>query len=228
MQLLKTCWIREELANYDNIDLLWFNFIESSKRYITPEKASEIKTPFSTLRVWVFWKPSPLRGEGVKWENISKWDLVDIIMIARKAKINAIQIHWICDFAYLKLYNYLVIRSVGISHFKIPHPSGAPFDSKESKENNIDFYIIDWENPWSWEWYNYEEINKLNFDKKFLVAGWVSEKNVREIYKIFENNENFCWVDIASWVDNGDNICLEKVGRIIYEIEKSGTGTQIN
>ena len=220
MRLLKTCWIRKKLENYNNIDLLWFNFIESSKRYITPEEASEIKTPFSTLRVWVFWKPSPqpspLGGEGVKWENISKWDLVDIIMIAREAKMNAIQIYWKCDFEYLKLYNYLVIRSVNLE------------ENIDFNNENIDFYIIDWKNPWSWEEYNYSKINELNLEKNFLVAGWINENNILEIYKIFENNENFCWVDIASWVDNGENICLEKLGKIVEEIEKSGTGNQIN
>ena len=209
MRFLKTCWIREKLENYNHIDMLGFNFIESSKRYITPEKASEIETPFSTLRVGVFWQKDKNRD----WWIISKWDLVDIIMIARKAKMNAIQIHWICDFAYLKLYNYLVISSVTLDSPLLTFPQGRGI-----AQESIDFLIIDWKNPWSWEWYNYEEINKLNFDKKFLVAGGVSEKNVREIYKIFENNENFCWVDIASWVDNGENICLEKVGRIVEKI----------
>ena len=90
MRLLKTCWIREELINYDNIDLLWFNFIESSKRYITPEKASEIETPFSCLRVWVFW----IQNKDKSWKELNKIDLVDIIMVAREAKMNAIQIYW--------------------------------------------------------------------------------------------------------------------------------------
>lgn len=217
MKLLKTCWIREKLENYNNIDMLGFNFIESSKRYITPEKASEIETPFSTLRVWVFWKPSPqpspLRGEGAKWEIISKWDLVDIIMIAKKSKMNAIQIHWICDFAYLKMYNYLVIQSISLVSSHLISPKGREV------AQNIDFYIIDWATPWSWEWYDYSKINDLNLRENFLVAGWVSEENVWEIFEIFKNNENFCWVDIASWVDNGENICLEKVNKIFNLIK---------
>ena len=219
MQLLKTCWIRKKLENYNNIDMLWFNFIESSKRYITPEKAAEIDTPFSTLRVWVFWKPSPqpspLGGEGVKWDIISKWDLVDIIMIAKKSKMNAIQIHWVCDFAYLKMYNYLVIQSVSIADIKFP--PNPPLEGGLSEY--IDFYIIDWANPWSWEEYDYSKINNLNLEKRFLVAGWVSEENVWKIFEEFKNNENFCWVDIASWVDNGENIFLEKVGRIVDGIK---------
>lgn len=199
IKLLKCCWIREELENYDNIDMLWFNFIETSKRYISPEKSDKIITPFSTLRVWVFW----IQNKDKTWKNISKWELVDIILTAKKARINAIQIHWNCDFAYLKLYNFLVIQSVNLkSNFEL-------------NNKNIDFYIIDWADPWSWKWYDYEKINKLKLEKKFLVAGWVWEKNVWKIFEIFKDNPYFSWVDIASWVDNGKNIDLYKVKKIV-------------
>ena len=198
MKLLKTCWIREDLENYNNIDMLWFNFIEYSKRYISPEKASEIETPFSTLRVWVF----GIQDENKGWQYIKKNELVDIILTAKKAKMNAIQIHWDCDFAYLKLYSYLVINSINI-------------EKEELNNDNIDFYIIDWVNPWSGEWYNYSKINDLKLQKKFLVAGWINEKNVWEVFEIFKDSEYFCGVDIASWVDNWKNICLKKVGEIV-------------
>ena len=203
MKLLKTCWIREKLENYNNIDLLGFNFIESSKRYITPEKAEGIITPFSALRVWVF----GIQNEDKSWQYIKKNELVDIILTAKKAKMNAIQIHWNCDFAYLKLYNYLVINSINLEK------------KYELNNENIDFYIIDWANPWSWEWYDYEKIKQLNLENNFLVAGWISEKNVWKIFEIFKNNPYFCGVDIASWVDNWKNICLEKVGKIVNLIK---------
>jgi len=206
MKLLKCCWIRNSLENYDNIDLLWFNFIESSKRYITPEKAELIETPFSTLRVWVFWRKS----EDWDWWNISKWDLVDVILTAKKAKMNAIQIHWFCDFAYLKMYNYLIFWSV---------PLSQPFPPREKGVlESIDFLIIDWKEAGSWKSYDYSKIKDLNLEKNFLVAGWVSEKNVWEIFEIFKDNEYFCWIDVASWVDNWENIDLGKVGRIVRKI----------
>ncbi|MDQ7022844.1 MAG: hypothetical protein Q9M97_04915 [Candidatus Gracilibacteria bacterium] len=132
-------------------------------------------------------------------------------MIAKKTKMNAIQIHGNCDFAYLKLYNYLVIQSI---------PLSQPFPPRENvAEQNIDFYIIDGKNPGSGEGYNYGEINNLNIEKKFLVAGGISEKNIGEIFEIFKDNQYFCGVDIASGVDNGDNICLEKVEYIVNLIK---------
>jgi phosphoribosylanthranilate isomerase len=204
MQLLKCCWIRKKLENYNNIDLLWFNFIESSKRYITPEKAELIETPFSTLRVWVFWKKS----ENWNWWNISKWDLVDIILIAKKTKMNAIQIHWFCDFAYLKIYNFLIFHSVSLE------------DNYDLDNENIDFYIIDWKEAGSWKKYDYSKINNLNLKKNFLVAGWISKENISKVFKIFKKNINFCWVDIASWVDNWENIDLEKVEEIVKKISE--------
>jgi len=207
VKLLKFCWIRDDLKDYEGIDLLWFNFIKSSKRYISPERASKIKTPFSTLRVWVFWKPIFLENWWVKWDLITKWDLVDIILTARQTRMNAIQIYWICDFAYLKLYKFLVISSISLSQAFYLQEKGVV-------EENIDFFIIDGANPGSWKWYDYEKINNLKLNKKFLVAGWVNENNVKEIFKIFEKNPYFAGVDIASWVDNGKNIDEEKVKRI--------------
>ncbi len=201
MELLKCCWIRDNLENYNDIDLLWFNFIESSKRYITPEKAELIETPFSTLRVGVFWK----REDG-GWWNIKKDELVDIILTAKKAKMNAIQIHWFCDFAYLKMYNYLVFHSVSLE------------DNYDLNNKNIDFYIIDWKEAGSWKSYDYSKIKDLNLEKYFLVAGWISEKNVSEVFETFKNNEYFCWIDVASWVDNGENIDLGMVEEIFNKM----------
>ncbi len=208
MQLLKCCWIREKLENYDNIDLLWFNFIESSKRYISPEKAEKIETPFSTLRVWVFWKK-----EKNGWWIITKWELVDIILTAKKARMNAIQIHWICDFAYLKMYNYLVFWSITLDSPHLISPKGREI------AQSVDFYIIDWKEAGSWKSYDYSKINDLNLEKKFLVAGWINEENVGDIFEIFKDNEYFCWVDVASGVDNWKNIDLEKVKKIVNKIK---------
>ena len=199
VKLLKFCWIRDDLKTYEWIDLLWFNFIKSSKRYISPEKASKIKTPWNVLRVGLF----GFLDENKKWKDISKNDLKNIVLIAKTTKMNAVQIHWDADFEYLKLFNLIVIKSVSYRE-----------NLNLEKYNWVDFFIIDGANPGSWKWYDYEKINDLKLNKKFLLAGWVNENNVKEIFKIFEKNPYFAGVDIASWVDNGKNIDEEKVKKI--------------
>jgi len=179
--------------------LLWFNFIKSPKRYISPQKAENIKTPFFVLRVGLF----GIQNENKTWKSLTKDDLKNVVLLAKQTKMNAIQIHWNCDFFYLKLHNFITIHSININ-------------SKQDFNNPyVDFYIIDGAEPWSWKWYNYEKINKLNLKKKFLVAGWVNKDNVWKIFEIFKNNPYFMGVDVASWVDNGKNIDLEKINKII-------------
>lgn len=207
MKILKCCGIREGIQNYNGIDMLGFNFITSSKRYITPKKASKIKTPSSCLRVWVFWEKDAKGG----WKIISDQALEKIIIVAEEAYIHALQIYWECDFTYLKEYNFCIIHWVSLSDYINKQ--------KGKKKENIDFLIIDWENPWSWEKYVYQKINELDIDMKFLVAGWISQDNILEVFEIFKNNKNFCWVDIASWVDNWKNIDSKKVQDIVEKIK---------
>lgn len=224
--LLKICWIREKINDYSQIDLLWFNFIESSKRKISEEKAKQIITPANVLRVGIFWSPHPNPlpiGEGIKevtWKNLTKSDLADFILIAKDADINALQIHWKCDFSYLKMFWFFVISSISISDLE-------NFEIDE----DVDFYIIDWQNPWSWEefsveifekniWQNSKVFEKnistfWKIQKPFLIAGWINASNIKEKIKFFEQFENFSWFDIASWVETWDNIDEEKIKKIL-------------
>ena len=198
MKLFKFCWIRDKLNSYDGIDLLWFNFVKSSKRYISPEKAVQIKTHFSVLRVGVF----GIQNENKTRRHLTKNDLKNIVETAKQANMQAVQIHGETDFYYLKLFGFVVIKSMSLENIKL--------------DENVDFYIIDGKNPWSWKWYDYTKINDLKLNKKFLVAGGVSADNIGEIFDIFKNNPYFMWVDIASWVDNGENIDENKIKYIIY------------
>ncbi len=193
-KILKLCWIRNKLKNYDWIDFLWFNFIEISKRKISKELAKEIITPKKVIRVWIF----------LKSEN--KKDLDDIIKTAKYTNMNALQIHWDCDFEYLKNFWFIIINSMSYKDIN---------SIKEDK--NIDLYIIDWSIPWSWKQYDYDILNKLNLTKPFLIAWWINEFNLQEV---LTKVPKASWVDLASWVDNGKNICNRKTGKIVNIIEK--------
>lgn len=200
-KILKLCWIRNKLKTYDWIDFLWFNFIETSKRKISPEKAKEIITPKNVKRVGLFWK-----HENKVWQNLDKIYLDEIIKIARYTNMSSMQIYWNCDFAYLKKEWYYIIHAISYNEI-----------NTLIEDKNIDLYIIDSPKPWSWKQYDYEILNKLNLTKPFLIAWWINEFNLEEILKIVPNAY---WVDIASWVDNGKNICNRKAKRIVNIIEK--------
>ncbi len=224
--LLKICWIRGKINDYSWIDLLWFNFIESSKRKVLLEKAKQIITPANVLRVGIFWIPYPNPLPKIEeinqltWKNLTKSDLADFILIAKDANINALQIHWKCDFSYLKMFWFFVISSISISDLQ-------NFEIDE----NVDFYIIDWQNPWSWEdfslemffwniWQNSKVFGKNispfnKIQKPFLIAGWIKASNILEKIKFFEQFENFSWFDIASWVETWGNIDEEKIKEIL-------------
>ncbi len=200
-KLLKLCWIRNKLKSYDWIDFLWFNFIETSKRKITKELAKEIITQENIKRVWLFWK-----YENKVWQNLNKTYIDEIIKTAKYTEMDSLQIYWNCDFAYLKKYWFYIIHSISYS------------DIKSLKEDeNIDLYIIDWSIPWSWKWYDYEILNNLILSKPFLIAWWINEFNLLEV---LTKVPKASWVDIASWVDNGKNICNRKTKRIVQIINE--------
>ena len=199
-KILKLCWIRNKLKNYDWIDYLWFNFIENSKRKITPEKAKEIITPLNIKRVWLFWK-----YENKVWQNLDKTYLDKIIKTAKETRIDSLQIYWNCDFWYLKKYWFYIIHAIPYNEI-----------NTLKEDENIDLYIIDWNIPWSWKWYDYEILNNLKLSKPFLIAWWINEFILQEV---LTKVPNASWVDIASWVDNWKNICNRKAKRIITILE---------
>lgn len=195
-KILKICWIRKCIKSYDWIDYLGFNFIDTSKRKITKEKAKEIITPEKVVRIWVFWK-----YENKKWQNLDYNYLDEIIKLAKETNMNWLQIHWLCDFAYLKKEGFFIIHSIfyeDIGYLK--------------EDSNIDLYIIDWANPWSWKSYDYEILKNVSIKKPFLIAWWINENNLNEILLKLPN---LVWIDIASWVDNWKNICWRKIKRIL-------------
>ena len=201
-KLLKICWIRKDIKDYESIDFLWFNFIDISKRKIKPEEAKKIITPNTVNRVWLFWIYN-----NEKWQNLDKIYLNEIIEIAKETNMNSLQIYWNCDFSYLKKHWFFTIKPI----------SYKEVNSIEN-DNSIDMYIIEAEKPGRWKPYDYEILKEVKLDKPYLVAGWIDEFNLTEVLK---KVPNAAWVDIASWVDNRKNVCKRKTKRIIKIMEKA-------
>jgi phosphoribosylanthranilate isomerase len=194
-KILKACWIRDNLKSYDWIDLLGFNFIEISKRKISPEKAKSIKTN-NILRIWLFWK-----YENWKWKNITKNYEKEIIQTALETNMNWLQIYWKFNYKKFKKQWFYIIKPIIFENVN------------KTKENpNIDLYIVETNTPWSWKTFDYENIKEIKIKKPYLIASGINEENLDFILKKFPNCH---WVDIASWVDNWENISEEKVKKIL-------------
>lgn len=202
-KILKFCGIREDLKDYTWIDLLWFNFIDISKRKITEEKAISIKTPKSVMRVWLFWNYD-LEEKG--WQNLSEKEIEEIIEKARKTNMQWLQIYWIKDFEQFKNAWFYTICPI----------SYEDIDSFIADEN-IDLLIIDSKNPWSWKWYDYSSLWKKKIKKPFLIAWWISKENIWEAAK---EVSNCLWFDIASWADNWDNLDENKIKTILRDDQR--------
>ena len=203
MPILKCCGIRRTLTSYEHIDRLWFNFVKSSRRYISPEQAKNIFSPKNIFRIGVFGFPD---GEK-SWKNIDEKKQREIVEIAKNANMQGLQIYGKCDFQFFKQHDFLTISAIQIQDL-------------DRYENNtyIDFLLIDGKNPGSGKSYNYEIISQCNISQKFLIAGGINEKNISSVCKIFANNPYFHWVDLASAVDNGENICPEKIKNLASNI----------
>ncbi|MFA5917462.1 MAG: phosphoribosylanthranilate isomerase [Candidatus Gracilibacteria bacterium] len=200
-KILKICGIRNPLKSYDGINYLGFNFIKTSKRKISIEKAKKIITPENVNRVGLFGK-----FENKVWQNLDKIYLDEIIKIAKETKINSLQIYGNCDFGYLKKYGFYIIHAISYNEV-----------NNIIKDENIDLYIIDSPNPGSGKGYNYEILNRLKLSKPFLIAGGINEFNLQEVLTKVPNASG---VDIASGVDNGKNICNRKAKRIVKIIDE--------
>lgn len=200
-KLLKICWIRKDIKDYDWIDFLGFNFIDISKRKISPENAKNIITPKTVMRVWLFWK-----YQDESWQNLDINYLDEIIKIAHETGMKWLQIYWKCDFKYLKSKWFYIIQALSYKDIAFLE-----------EDENINLYIIDWPKAWSWKWYDYEILKTLSLKKPFLIAWWIKENNLKEV---LQKVPNAIWIDIASWVDNGKNVCRRRTQRIVKIMEE--------
>lgn len=195
-KLIKACWIRGPIDNYLDIDILWFNFINESKRFIKFDFASKLipNLPQSLLKIWVF-------SANDKIEDISN--------IVHSLNLDWAQLHNFSDIKYVenlksKILNKIIFLSISYSEI----------DKIDLFKNYSDLFIIDSCLPWSWQWYDYQVL-KWKINTPFLIAWWINVHNA----KIAVNCDKYCiWVDVASWIEKNWNIDLLKIREIRQEI----------
>ena len=218
----KACWIREKLNSYKWIDLLWFNFVKTSKRKISIEKALEIIC-HSRIHLCHSREGGNPENNNLEFPNtvalFQNQPLKQILEIWKKINFDFIQLHWEEDLDFCKKIKnewFWVIKA-----FKIDENFEGkikPFLEKRwnySSENIIDYFIFDSWNWWTWENFNPEFLKWIKIP--YILAGWVSEKNVLQLLK---NHSFAIWIDTASWVENDEktNISEKKILEIIEKI----------
>ncbi len=199
-KILKVCGIRESISDYDWIDLLGFNFIDVSKRKISLEKAKSIETPMSVMRIWLFWKYDKFNKS---WQRLSEKEIDEIIDIAREADMKGVQVYWVEDFSKFKRDWFYTICPVKHTEIVSSPIATIIWNLEEEDLESIDLLIIDSSSPGSWESYDYGRLWELKIRKPFLVAWWLDKESVQDIFKLVPN---CIWVDIASGVDNWENV----------------------
>lgn len=176
MNLIKVCGINKNLKSYHTIDMVGFHFIEGASCWIEAWKCNDIDTPYSTLRVGVFGK----KDENGSWKELHKWDLADIILQAKASKMNAVQIHWTCDFAYFKQFGFLTILHVDNSDKIL-----------QEIDIHIDYLLI--ENT------VFEDIDIKNIRQNFLISmpKWTTsiQKQVQE----YQDHQYYCGVNLENY-----------------------------
>ena len=206
-KIFKACWIRKKLKSYEWIDLLWFNFVPSSKRVVSLVEASEIledcrdkKTFVSTVGLF---------------QNQS---IEEVLKISKDLNFNFVQLHWDENLSYckkIKEAGFWLIKVFKVNeNLKEKIQEFLPERKNYSSENLVDYFIFD---SWDWSWKTFDS-KLLNWiEVPYILAGWVKPENVEELLK---NHPFAIWVDSASWVENEEkaNISEERVLEIYKKL----------
>jgi len=176
-QLLKICGITNketaEFCNNKQIPLVGFNFVPTSKRFISVNKAKEIRPLLkNSLAVGVF-------------QNHS---IEDINNIAKDLDLDFVQLSGNELPAYCSQIETPIIKTLRIDE-------EIPADKLRSFDELVSFYIIDGASPGSGESYDYKKIESLKLNKPFFIAGGINYENIKEAT---DSNPNAIGVDIAS------------------------------
>ncbi len=173
--------------------------------------------PPSVMRIWLFWKYDK---QNKLWCDLSEEETDKIIETAKETNMKWVQVYNVTNSEKLKqTWLYTICQ---VNHNEIIYSPIATiiWNIKEHELENIDLLIINSSNPWSWKSYDYKKLSELKIRKPFLVAWWVNKNSISEIFK---QVPNCIWVDIASGVDNGENVdegmvreFLEGMRRNIY------------
>lgn len=190
IQNLKTALFCEKIG----VDLIGFNFVKTSKRYIDPENVLQITKKLQKIaKVGLFVD-----------ENIEK-----VNEIAETLDLDFLQLHGNEDLHFIEKCIKPVIKAFRVSD-DFNQEILNSFDSK-----NIKYFLFD--GLKNGQKFDHKILNTLKISKPYFIAGGLNESNIANIieeYKPFG-------VDIASGVEdrNGDKD-LEKIEKINHILKR--------
>ena len=195
--LVKICGIRTfeaaHAAFYSGADFLGFNFIPTSKRYISYNKAKEIigELPKEVKVVGVF------QNESI--ENIKK--TIDIL------KLDFIQLHGEEPSSYRQLTQYAGV----IKTFALESDFDLPKTISEMEKYDVDYFLVDRKYQGRGEPLDPERVRGLTSFFKIILAGGLTPENVSEAIRIAQPKV----VDVASGVETDGEQDMDKIKEFI-------------
>lgn len=195
--LVKICGIQSfdiaKIALDNHADFLGFIFVEGRRRYIAPERAKKIIEACRALGCQTKFIGVFIDAELKKINDIAKECALDFVQLhghetaefARKISCDVIKVfRWRDDF----FDDEASIQKVN------EFPAKAfLFDSFTKEKNGGTGKVFDWS----------EACHAMqSIEKKFLIAGGISEENIADVQKIFASCQNFLGVDVSGSVEN--------------------------
>ncbi len=180
-------------------DFLGFNFVSTSKRFISPVKAKNIikKLPPSIAKVGVFMDA----------------ELKEVNNLISYLKLDYVQLHGNETPKYIdKIENAGIIKTLSLP---------SEFDVEKTIENlkkyKVDYFLLDREQQGRGELLNLEKVCTLTNLFPIILAGGLTIKNVSEIIKTTKPNV----VDVASGVEINGIKELELIKQFIKDAKNA-------
>jgi len=192
----KACGIRTleaaQACEAQNIPYVGLNFVPTSKRCISVEKARELKSVLKgSLVVGVF------QNQAVE----------DVQRISADVGLDMIQLSGDEDLAYCEQFHVPVIKTIKLTELeKLPEYM-----------TTVSMFIVDGAIPGSGQSYNYDLLVDIEATIPLLVAGGLNETNCQEVLRKLPQ---FAGVDMASGLETDGDVDSEKLQRIAQLIAK--------
>ncbi len=172
------------------VNFIGFNFYKKSPRYISPFKAKQLMTNYTTK----------ITAVGIFCNH----EIEDVLQIIKKLKLKIIQLHGKEDNFYIKKIknklNVKIIKALGVN-------KREDLD-KVMLYPNADYFLFDYKpkknelpggNSKSFDW---SILKKTKIQKPWFIAGGINKNNISDI---IDKLMPYC-IDISSGVENKPGI----------------------